>query len=334
MNRFIQLISVGLLLFAIISCNQPLEKPAAQDVAVDSVSYYSNLIQQDSSNYRYFARRAALYLEKENVNAAFRDLSYALELNETDPALFVLLSDIYFIIGKTENSINSLEKALELKPDFEEALLKLSEIYLILRDYEKSALFANRTRSLNIDNSEAYYLLGIGHMEQGDTNQAILQLQLSANLDSLHYPAMMQLGLLFSSRHDSTSIDYYEMALEAKPRDEAAFYYLASEHQSFGHFSKALSLFDSLTTLYPTSRRPYYHKGYIYLVEMKDYDKAEICFTEAITVDPRYVEAVYNLGRTYEAKGNLTLAEKQYRQALELLPNYPLAIQGLNRILE
>jgi len=41
---------------------------------------------------------------------------------------------------------------------------------------------------------------------------------------------------------------------------------------------------------------------------------------------------VYNLGRTYEARGNYKEAREQYRQALKLKTNYPLAIDGLNRL--
>ncbi|PLW94221.1 MAG: glycosyltransferase, partial [Marinilabiliales bacterium] len=59
---------------------------------------------------------------------------------------------------------------------------------------------------------------------------------------------------------------------------------------------------------------------------------ASNAFQQALNIDPSYVEAVYNLGRTYEALGLREEAAIKYRQVLELHTNYPLAIEGLNRL--
>jgi tetratricopeptide (TPR) repeat protein len=72
--------------------------------------------------------------------------------------------------------------------------------------------------------------------------------------------------------------------------------------------------------------------GYIYLVELQDYEMAEKAFSQAISIDPGYAEAVYNLGRTYEAQKRYSDAIQQYRTALTIRTNYDLAIEGLNRL--
>lgn len=333
--RFSILIPLIAFLFSLSSCDDG-SKAASKngEKQLDSISYYTNLIQSDSTNYRYYARRAALYLEKEQVNAAFRDLSQALDRNATDASLYIMLADIYFIIGKTDNSITALKKALEINPSYEMAYLQLAKTYLILREYELSEQYAEKLKSINIDNPEAYYLMGIGFMERADTARAIVELQLAATLDTLHYAALMQLASIYDSKEDTIAIAYYKKALKAKPMDESALFYLAVAYQDNKRFVESIKLFDTLCATYATSRRPYYHLGYIYLVEFQQYDKAEAAFIKAIEIDPSYVEAVYNLGRTYEAMGNFNAARVQYRQALQLLPNYPLAVQGLNRIVQ
>lgn len=331
--RFSFLIPVIGLLLGLVSCGEPNNVARkSSDEQPDSIAYYTKLIQSDSTNYRYFARRAALHLEKEQVNAAFRDLSQALDRNAEDPSLYIMLADIYFIIGKTDNSITALKKALEINPAYEIAYLKLAKTYLILREYELSEQVAERLKSINIDNPEAYYLMGISFMERADTARAISELQLAATLDTLHYAALMQLASIYDFKEDTNAIVYYQKALKAKPMDESALFYLAVAYQNNKRFRESIQLFDTLCATYATSRRPYYHLGYIYLVEMQQYKKAEAAFIKAIEIDPTYVEAVYNLGRTYEAMGNFEAARVQYKQALQLLPNYPLAVQGLNRI--
>ncbi|HDO27438.1 MAG TPA: tetratricopeptide repeat protein, partial [Bacteroidetes bacterium] len=66
--------------------------------------------------------------------------------------------------------------------------------------------------------------------------------------------------------------------------------------------------------------------------EKQEFENAIDAFQQAIAIDPSYVEAVYNLGRTYEAMGQYDKAREQYKLALKLKSNYPLAIDGMNRL--
>ncbi len=97
-------------------------------------------------------------------------------------------------------------------------------------------------------------------------------------------------------------------------------------------FDQALDSYQQLTLLYPNHINGHYNSGYIYLVELEDFPSAVQAFEEAITINSAFVQAVYNLGRTYEAMGLYDKARSQYRASLQLLPNYPLAIQALNRL--
>ena len=61
-------------------------------------------------------------------------------------------------------------------------------------------------------------------------------------------------------------------------------------------------------------------------------ESAAQAFRQVIDLNPANVRAVYNLGRAYEAMGRYEEARLQYRRSLKLLTNYPLAVQGLNRL--
>ena len=89
---------------------------------------------------------------------------------------------------------------------------------------------------------------------------------------------------------------------------------------------------EKLNNIYLLNKWAFYNKGYILLVEYELFDEAADAFQQALNIDPSFVDAVYNLGRTYEAQGLYEEAVVKYRQALELETNYPLAIDGLNRL--
>ncbi len=308
------------------------EQEETKNISVDSLDILTNLIKQDSANHNLFAKRARLHLKRGRIDPAFRDLSYAIDINPNDPDLFILLGDIYFITGKKENCLSSYRKAGALDPKSLTPVLKLAETHLILKEYETANQFIDIALNMDVNNAKAYYLRGIQSMETRDTVNALLNLQIAGNIDTNYYEAFMQIGSLYNALNDTLAIAYYNLALKVIPNDEQAMFLLAFSYQEKGEFDKALNYYQKLTALYPTNALAYYNTGYINMVEIMDFEAAKDAFRQAILLDPAYVEAVYNLGRIYEETDEYNLARKQYMQALELETNYPLAIEGLNRL--
>lgn len=332
MNKYIIVLLVyTIALFS--GCSNVVQKENTSLVSeTDSISIITNLLIKDSLNANLYANRAELYLLKGNIDPALRDLQAALELTPDDPYLFILLSDTYFVLGQTDNSIASLKKSIRLKPQSVIPYLKLSEIYLQLEDPRTAIKYADEAINLNRQNAESYYVKAMGLIENKDTSDAIINLKISANLDSINYMANMQLGVIYITAGDTISRTYFENALKARPDDERALYYLGMYYQERKKFEKAIEKFTRITELYSDNKRAYYNLGYIYLVELKEFENAKLMFQQAVSINPRFVEATYNLGRTMEAMGDFNGARENYKKSLELLPNYPLAVQGMNRL--
>ncbi len=318
------------------SCNtQKKEKnntPATAVSPADSLRLLSQEIKNDSTDYTLYLKRSQLYLRQNKIDPCLRDLGRALQLNNTDPKLFYVLSDAYFILGKIQQSIDALKKAIKLQPKNEYSYVKLARLYLILKDYRKAVTFSDKALLLNPDDARIYFIKALVNVEQGDTAQSVKNLKVAVNLDTAYFEAVMQLGTVLSMRADSSAIGYFKRALKLRPYNHAAFYGLGMAYQNAGKIDSALIIYDSVLKLNQTDPQIYFNKGYIYLVEKPDYKKAEQAFKRAIELDSTYVEAVYNLGRVFEAERKTDRAVFYYRRALELVPNYPLAVAGLNRI--
>ncbi len=327
------LVLILLIVTVIFGCDTTNKKRrVANESNTDSISIITNLLLDDSLNSGLFADRANLYFQRGKIDPALRDLQMALKLSPDNPKLYLLLSDIYMVLRQTDNSIASLKKSIRLNPDTEIPYLKLSEIYLILNEPVTAIRYSDEAIRINRQNPESYYVKAMGQLENNDTSSAITNLGISANLSQDNYMANMQLGAIYTAKHDISSITYFDLALIAKPDDERALYYIGMYYQEHNEFEKAIEKFGRITDLYPENKRAYYNIGYIYLVEMENFEDAKIMFQEAILISPGFVEAVYNLGRTMEAMGDYNGAREQYKKSLEILPNYPLAVQGMNRI--
>lgn len=299
---------------------------------VDSVQLLTYQITQDSANSTLYTLRAGLYLKNGRIDPALRDIGTAIDLNPEAPENFIMLGNIYFVLGKLDNGLASYKKAARLEPKSEKPLLKLAETYLMLQDFNKASFYIEQAVSLNPNSSRAYYFRGIQRMETGDTVSAITQLRIAVNLDSSNYLALMQAGSLLSAIRDSTAVQYFQDALKARPDDEQALYYLARQHQEQGKLDRAMDEYHRVTVLYPANKLAWYNQGYIFLVEKQEFENAVGAFQRSIAIDPSYAEAVYNLGRTYEVMGQYDKAREQYKLALKLKSNYPLAIDGMNRL--
>jgi len=329
-----KLIFIVILITTVSACNNSPNQQKKSGMGENAVSLIllNELISQDSLNPKHLAERAGLLLKLGKVDQALRDLQEALELTPNDPKLYIILSDIYFVLGQTDNSIASLKKSIRLNPDDETPYLKLSETYLLLNNPSVAIQYADEAINIDRKNAESYYIKAMALLENKDTSEAILNLGISSNLDINNYMTYMQLGVIYTRMNDTLSKTNFEKALELKPNDERALYYLGMYYQEHYDFENALEIFTTISNYYPDNKRAYYNMGYIYLVEIDDYKNAKIMFQEAILLNPRYVEAVYNLGRTLEAMDDFNGARVQYKKSLELLPNYPLAVEGMNRL--
>jgi tetratricopeptide (TPR) repeat protein len=301
-------------------------------IKTDSVEILTGLIQKDSTNYQLFLRRAVHEVDEGFLDPALRDLLQALELNRDDPQIYLLLSDIYFLLEKPQNSIDALQKVLVIDPENQSAYLKLAEIYLLKASYKTAQQYAETAIRINRQSAEAFYLKAIARLEMGDTTDALNNLKVSYALDTMNYMTSMQIAAIYDRQKDTICKGYYQQALLARPNDEKALYLLAMFYQQVGDFKNALDTYGLLSEHYPNNLNAIYNSGYIYLVELEDFEPAAQAFQEVIQINPSHVQSVYNLGRAYEAMGLYNKARLQYRKSLELLPNYPLAIQGLNRL--
>ncbi len=336
MYRFIKSgLLAGIIAILLIGCtgNNKTEKKFQKAVTVnDSVTLITAQIKHDSSDYTLWKTRAKLYLKQGKVDVAFRDMNRALELNNTDPDLFIVLSDLYFTIGKVNNSVSSIKKAIDLQPDNPLGYLKMARVKLMLQKYPSALAFADKVISMDANNPEAYYIKAISLLEQKDSVQALTFMKVASKLDTGFFAANFNIGVVLAAMHDTAAAQYLKKSIRIKPDNILARYSLGMFYQKQGKYNKALTVYDSLLARHPDNAEAHFNKGFIFLTEYLDFAKAVAEFNKAIEIKPDYTAAVYNLGRTYEAMGKNKQAVKKYREALKLTTNYPLAIEGINRL--
>jgi tetratricopeptide (TPR) repeat protein len=290
------------------------------------------LIASDSANPENYYKRSRYYLDNKDINRSLSDIGKAIELNDRDADYFVTLADLYLAMGQIPNCLDALKKAEELDPKNNDALLKLAEVYLILRDYQSTFSYTGKALDLERQNPVAYFIRGYAYTEQGDTALAIRSFQAAADQDQNYYDAYIELGLLYTSLRNPLANGYLENAVRIDPNREEGYYLLGMVYQEQEIIPKAIETYEKLLLIAPGHKEANYNLGYLNLVYIQDFEKAIQYFDQAVRLDPKYTDAYFNRGYSYELAGDFQSARKDYQKALEITPNYERAILGLNRL--
>ena len=286
----------------------------------------------DPKNPDLYHKRAQYYYNTKNFEAGLADMAHVMKIDSSKAEYFLTLSDLYFVTNKTRNAKAALEKCVAIDNKNIDAILKLAELYLYLNKHDKSIECINNALKLDQYNSKAYFMKGMNYKELKDTAKAISSMQTAVEQDKEYYNAYMQLGILCAAKKNNLASQYYKNAIRIQPRSIEAWYDLGKYYQDVSDLSNAVGTYMSLLQFAPGNKFAHYNLGVIYLIGLKKNDIAVQHFTDAITIDPKYVEAYYGRGITYQTMKDVKKAVVDFRACLAIDPQYQSAEIALKKL--
>ncbi len=305
------------------------QESTTQETALEELS---RKIEASPENSGLYNERARLFLELGQINRAFSDINRALEISDGHPDYLITLSDVYFTMGQFDRTEQTLNSILIHDDEHLEAMLKLAQLYLYKEDHGKSFAFLSRALTLEPEDHRIFFLSGLTHKDRKDTSKAVRDFHRATQVNQDYYDAWMQLGVIAAAQNDSNAIHFFNNALDISPESTEAYYNLAMFYQNHQRYEEAMEVYNQLISINPNYPNGYYNLGYLHLNVTGDYEKAEQYFRKALEMDPSRVNAVFNLGSSLEQQGNYAQAKEMYKKTLEMEENYPLGIEGLNRL--
>jgi len=289
-------------------------------------------ISGSDKNAELLHQRAELYVSLKEINQALNDINKALQIDPKKADYYITLSDIYLLMGQPQNCEESLQKAVSVDPNSVNANLKLANLYLIVKDYKKLDQYTREVLQLDKSNSAVRFTRAMGFLENGDTALAIGDLMDAVKYNQQYFDAYLLLGELFATRKDPLASGYFNNALRIRPSSKEALYDLGMFYQESSQYAKAIGTYEVLRKVDTMFRDAPYNIGYINLVYLQDYNQAIMYFSKAISIDPKYAEAWYNRGLSYEQLKEYQKAYDDYQKSLKLKVNFDKAVTALNRL--
>ena len=165
-----------------------------------------------------------------------------------------------------EEAIEAYKRALALRPDYSEAFKGLAWGYGVLKDFQKQLDSLDHAITLNPNDAEAYYQLGLAHEN--------VEIDLS-EIKSSPIPNQDELKVLFDARRRRATLSAaaYKKAITIKPDYAEAYCGLGSAYLTLQLYNESIQAHKQAIEYDPKNPTMRVALGYVYLV-LGDHDAA------------------------------------------------------------
>ena len=242
-------------------------------------------------------------------------LKQAVEKNPSFGPAHRLLATVHEHFGRLEDMKQSLERAAQCTrfrpaPDpwidslndlcfDEDQLLVLGSKAITELDIENASCFFGRARDLNPQSPQAHLALG---------------------------------RLCFMTSQLKKSRQFFQKAIDLDPKSDEAYFQLGVISRREGDLQGARKMFLKALVFHPDNANVYNNLG-VTLLELGDYKGAQKALEKALEIYPEHINARYNLGLALWSLGKTGRAIQEYRNVMNVKPNWAMAANSLAWVL-
>lgn len=228
--------------------------------------------------------------------------------------LLLELAKAQLMAQQVEDADQTLVRLLKVEPRHADALkLRGDTQYLLGNEAEAERLFRASSEAAP-KSAEPHYALGRLFYHQTQLQQAAAEFRRAIELDPAHYRAYDNLGLTYDALNDiRAAMQSYEKALalvhKTHPTYDTVFANLADLLHRQGDFERSFQFASEAAKRNPRQARNFYLTGRA-LAKLARLDLAEKWLKQAVTLDPKYGAAHYQLAQIYRMQGRTEEADR------------------------
>jgi len=298
----------------------------------DTLMSVTQQINEDSLNPELYRRRAKYFLSKRMFSEALGDTRRALAIDEKDVKNHITLGEIFMQMGQAERAREIYSQTISIDPENPLVYVNMARFHLILGNIAPAFNYLDQALILDPINSEALFLKGYAYMENADTTKAIDYYMQSVSVDQNNIDAILELASIYTIRDKEMALQYFGHANTILPDDLDILYMIGVLKMETGRPVEAESIYNEIISFDSSYVNAYYNLGYLYLMFFEKYRKGIDYFTKSLEIEPEYLDAIYNIGLSYEILEESDTAREYYKRVLKINPNYERAIVALNRL--
>lgn len=224
-------------------------------------------------------------------------------------------------------AIKMFEKALRLDNRCAPAYAWLGQVYAHIYNkgwtqdlsyLERSIEYAEKALSIDKENWEAHWTLGLVYSMRGMYKESIKEYERAITIAPPSADLWNDLGIAYArvGRYKD-AISAYEHSIEVDPINPIVYNNLGWTYFAMGKIKKAIVMNKKAIDLQPDFVLPYRNLGIIYLSQ-KEYKKGLSWLKKALKIDPESFYGYWYLGVTYYLMGKKKDAIPMFERAAEI----------------
>ena len=217
-----------------------------------------------------------------------------------------------------EKAANEFERTLLLAPSLSLAYFSLGAIYQEQNKLELAAQEMKACLKLDPKYFPAHYRLGEIYLQQDNPEAALESFQAVQKINSKWARPYYGIGLAYVRQgNDNAAREAFEEAIHRDPKFALAYFKLGQVLAKEGFFDDAWEEYETGKKYQSYTAEDLYELGTIF-VETGNQEGAIDIFRRIIDgIDPTHTAALLQLGEIYFATGEIEIATKHYKEAIE-----------------
>ncbi len=230
-------------------------------------------------------------------------------------------------VGHLPDAMEEYERALQLKGDYAKARNDLGNALLQAGRAPEAIDNYRQALQLNPGFAEAHNDLGSAYQRQGQIPEALVEFETALRLDPEDAQAHFNRALILQqTARLPEAIAEYRQALALKPDDAPARQNLDVALRLAGETPDVVNAGTAATP--PNDAQSHYNQGLL-LQRSGQLTAAEEQYQQALQLNPDDEKAHYNLGTALAQSGQFPAATKEFQEVVRLAPN---SIQARNNL--
>jgi len=296
--------------------------------AKDSLAQINKQLDKDPKNVALWIQQGEICKENLDFKCALNAGAKAYKLDSTNSEARQLYA--WSLINKPNAPLADIERAqhhfqyiLSLQPNDPQTLVDLANTYSLTGDFKTAIKYINDALKIDEEYRDAYVLKGSIYKVMEKNELALSSYQTALQIDPDFFIGQLQTGWLLTKmeRHE-IALQYYENAVELNPGNVNARYGVAKSLQDLEKYEQSLSEYRKLEKVDSSFYITYFNEGYIKQYYQNQLDSAVYFYDKLLDINPKYVRAWYQLGRTYAKQGRNPDALRAYSEAVDIDSEY------------
>ncbi|XP_042845521.1 tetratricopeptide repeat protein 6 isoform X1 [Panthera tigris] len=287
--------------------------------ALDDLNYVNKY---NKNNAEAYLSKAEIFRGRKDITLAILNYTQAIKCKPTDADIYFRRGEMYEIANKVL-AIDDFSKCIFYDPKRTDALLKRGMFY-----YENEnwiSAIQDFTALLNIDpqNSQARTHRGRAYFKRQFYKQATQDLSVAIHLDPNNWLALYYRACLFRKSSPFRALQDYSVSALINDGYEnlGCFLHRGILYADLKLWLLAICDFETVISLERTVTLAYVNIGLIHLLYLDNYVEAIWHFSEAIRLDPLYIQSYICRAETYHKLHKLKKAVRELSRAIHLQPD-------------